>query len=206
MLYSSTICSAETNIGTTYYVDSNVGSDNNDGTSKNSPWKTLSKVNEITFSAGDKILFKSDEIFRGVLELKGEGAEGAPIIIDKYDGEEKPLFVGEESSNYVIYLNNTQYIEVNNLDISANYTTKGERKGVYVYAKDKGILNHVYLKNLDIHDIKNNQVYTNNNSFKNTGGIIVQVAGNTTPTKYDDLRIENCNIDNVDRTGMMLVI
>lgn len=197
---------AESRTGTTYYVDSNSGSDNNDGTSKNSAWKTLNKVNEMTFSAGDVILFKSGEIFRGTLELKGQGVEDAPIIIDKYDGDKKPLFVGEEASNYVIYLNNTEYIELNNLDISANYTTKGERKGVYVYAKDKGVLNHVYLRNLDIHDIKNNQVYTNNNSFKNTGGIIVQIVGNTIPTKYDDLRIENCNIDNVDRTGMMLVI
>lgn len=145
---------AESRNGTTYYVDSNSGSDNNDGTSKNSAWKTLNKVNEMTFSAGDVILFKSGEIFRGTLELKGQGVEGAPIIIDKYDGDKKPLFVGEEASNYVIYLNNTEYIELNNLDISANYTTKGERKGVYVYAKDKGVLNHVYLRNLDIHDIK----------------------------------------------------
>lgn len=196
---------AESEIGETYYVDSKDGEDTNDGKSKDNSWKTLDKVNEVIFEPGDKILFKSGEVFSGVLQPKGSGIEGAPIIIDMYGGDSKPLFIGKEDAKYVVHLNNIEYLELNNLDISANYKSKGERRGIYIYGKDAGTLSHIYINNIDLHDIKNNQTYVNNNSYKDTGGIIAKIEGSTIPTNYNDLRIENCNIINVDRTGMMLV-
>ena len=36
--------------GTTYYVDSANGDDNNNGTSADTPWKTSKKVNETVFN------------------------------------------------------------------------------------------------------------------------------------------------------------
>ena len=44
--------------GTTYYVDSENGNDINDGTSEETAWKSLEKVNETTFKPGDKLRFK----------------------------------------------------------------------------------------------------------------------------------------------------
>lgn len=38
--------------GTTYYVDAAQGSDNSSGTSEAAAWKTLGKVNSVTFSPG----------------------------------------------------------------------------------------------------------------------------------------------------------
>ena len=47
----------------TYYV-SNSGNDSNPGTSESLPWQTLTKVNTMSFKAGDQILFK-----RGILSM-----------------------------------------------------------------------------------------------------------------------------------------
>lgn len=196
---------AENLTGTTYYVDYTQGNDNNDGTSINKPWKTLERVNEEIFEPGDKILFKSGEVWTGVLNPKGSGVNGSPIIIDMYGGDIKPKFIGEETAPHVFYLYNEEYWEINNLDISANYTSQQERRAVYIKAEDMGVVDHIYLKNLDIHDVEINLKYPNSNAYKTSGGIFVQITGNSVPTKYDDLVIENCTIQDVDRTGIQLL-
>ena len=40
-----------------YYINSQTGNDTNNGISINSPWKSLKKLEEITFQPGDSILF-----------------------------------------------------------------------------------------------------------------------------------------------------
>lgn len=57
--------SADTEVGTTYYVDSVDGNNDNDGLSESTAWKTLSKISAKTFSAGDKILLKKGSVFDG---------------------------------------------------------------------------------------------------------------------------------------------
>ncbi len=66
------ILCAETEVninGKTYYV-SESGDDNNSGLSESKAWKTLDKVNGFEFSAGDGVLFKRGDVFRGQLRLK----------------------------------------------------------------------------------------------------------------------------------------
>jgi hypothetical protein len=46
---------------TTYYVSNSTGSDSNDGLSDSTPWATIDKINDFTFSRGDKILFKGGD-------------------------------------------------------------------------------------------------------------------------------------------------
>lgn len=74
---------------TNYYV-SNTGSDTNNGLSTLSPIKTIAKVNTITFSAGDSILFKSANIFDDAsLSFSGNGTVGNEIVISTYGGTPK---------------------------------------------------------------------------------------------------------------------
>jgi hypothetical protein len=53
-------------LATDYYV-SPTGNDKNDGKARTAAWATISKVNSINFSAGDKILFESGKTFLGNL-------------------------------------------------------------------------------------------------------------------------------------------
>ena len=55
--------------GTTYYV-SNGGSDENDGLTERTPWKTLSKVSEADLQFGDCVKLKRGDIFRGTILAK----------------------------------------------------------------------------------------------------------------------------------------
>lgn len=56
--------------GTVYYV-SQFGSDQNDGLSPDTPWKSLEQVDSYTFRPGDAVLFHRGHTFRGHLTAQG---------------------------------------------------------------------------------------------------------------------------------------
>jgi hypothetical protein len=69
---------------TEYYVDAVSGSDSNSGTSSSSPWKSLSKVNGATFSAGTNINFKRGGVWQGQLNIKSTGTSSSPVTYQAY--------------------------------------------------------------------------------------------------------------------------
>ena len=73
--------------GVSYYVDSENGNDINDGTSEETAWKSLEKVNETTFKPGDKLRFKRGCSWGGLLSPKGSGEKGNPITIHCRKGQ-----------------------------------------------------------------------------------------------------------------------
>ncbi len=81
---------------TNYYVSSRTGNDGNDGTTPATAFQTISKINSLTFSPGDSILFSCGNIFRGQLILKQSGTEGKPIVISKYGTGAPPCIKGSE--------------------------------------------------------------------------------------------------------------
>lgn len=163
---------------TTYYVDSVGGNDNNNGTSQSAPWKNLTKVSTVTFQAGDQILLKCGSVWNGQqLYPKGSGSSGNPIVINSYSTGAKPLINGQGAFQEAVYLCNQQYWEINNLEIT-NYSASGPgiRQGVHVLNQDAGTLNHVYLLNLNVHDV-NGDMSTGLDRGKGNGGILMEVAG-----------------------------
>ena len=83
----------------TYYVDSASGSDSNDGSSESAAWKTIAKVNNISFSPGDKILFKRGCTWREQL-VPCSGSESGYVTYGAYGSVllPKPALLG--SVNY----------------------------------------------------------------------------------------------------------
>ena len=112
------LCLFSTKISTqtTYFLSSISGSDNNDGLSTLSPWKTLDKINNTPLFPGDKIMFCSGQNFTGTLVLDGSGTEMDPIIIDIYGGSDRAVINGENNL-CCIYLDNKQGIEIHNLEL-----------------------------------------------------------------------------------------
>ena len=55
--------------GTKYYV-SNDGDDSNDGKTPETAWQTLTKVSETDFAAGDGVLFRRGDLFRGFVKTR----------------------------------------------------------------------------------------------------------------------------------------
>lgn len=73
--------------GTVYYVSAD-GDDTNNGTSPERAWKTIAKVSSAELSAGDCILFKRGDLFRGMVIAKAGVTYGA------YGEGEKPKIYG----------------------------------------------------------------------------------------------------------------
>ena len=76
-----------------FYV-SNSGSDNNNGTSESTPWKTLNKIGSTNFLRGDTIRFKANEIFESSASIAGaklwvtsSGSLDSPIVYNSYGWE-----------------------------------------------------------------------------------------------------------------------
>lgn len=68
-----------------YYVDNTGGLDTNDGLSTTAPWKTVTKVNGVVFSAGDSILFKGGETWATQLKPSASGADENHITYGTYN-------------------------------------------------------------------------------------------------------------------------
>ncbi|MEK3757151.1 family 16 glycoside hydrolase [Paenibacillus sp. FSL P4-0338] len=190
--------------GTTYYVDAAQGSDTNPGTGETAAWKTLGKVNSMTFSPGDRILLKAGSVWNDqYLDLHGSGTEGNPITVDRYGSGDKPLInfgntaVGGEG--FGVRLRNVSYWEINNLEItSGQHATDMRRSGVLVVGEGSGAgdFRHITIRNLDIHDIFGTDRRTGGINFHARG------AGTAPESTWDGILIENNTITNVADTGI----
>lgn len=184
----------------TYYVDSSGGNDNNAGTATSSAWKTLTKVNSVTFQPGDQIKFKKGGSWTGMLWPKGSGTSSSPIVIDSYGTGNAPLFNGN-GQEATVYLYNQQYWEIKNLEIINDNGASSKRSGIYVVNENGGTLNHIYIIGNNVHDVYGNNVKDANGS----SGIKVRTKAGTVQSNYNDVRIDGNTVGpRVDRTGIDL--
>ena len=86
-------------LATDYYVSSSQGDDDhNDGLTPSTPFATVSKVNALDLSPGDRVLFKCGDTWRGeMLHITQSGTEGNEIFFGSYpetDCPNKPVLSG----------------------------------------------------------------------------------------------------------------
>ena len=199
MSTSLTAGTVSSNSGRVFYVDNISGNDDNAGTARGKPWASLDKVNSVTFKPGDKILFKAGTVYTGQLKPKGSGKEGQPIIIDMYGVGNKPRIDGKGLHLDTVLLENVEYWEVNNLEITNLGPERQEwRTGLRVSANSFGTMRHIKLKNLYVHDV-------NGSLKKDTEGcgIIAQCSGKKL-SRFDGLLIEDCHVVRTDRNGICM--
>lgn len=80
----------------TNYYFSNTGNDANNGTSTNTPFKTIQRLNLLVLNAGDTIFFKSGDTFRGQINISASGNSSLPIVFTSYGTGSKPIISGAE--------------------------------------------------------------------------------------------------------------
>lgn len=208
--------------GRNFYIDSISGNDDNSGNSVDKPWKSLKKVASSNFVPGDKILIKAGSVFNGIdaeLTFKGSGSKGKNITVSTYGEGARPRLNGEGKLTNVVSLYNQEYITIEGLEITnlhpeyngefglnTNNNRQVNLRGVNVSAKDFGIVNSIHIKDLYIHDVNGNL------SSKWNGGIFFDIKATVEggklegiPTKYDDILIEGCTIERVDRSAIKLI-
>ena len=74
----------------TWYVDSNGGDDSAAGSSPETAWRSLERVNSALLSPGDKVLFKRGGLWRGTL-VPASGQPGKPVTYSWYGEGPKPI-------------------------------------------------------------------------------------------------------------------
>ena len=95
-------------LANTYYVSNSIGNDDYDGLSIEHPFKSIEKINSLYFYPGDTILFKSGDLWKGMLWIKGSGSVQNPIIVDSYGDEIKPVINGN-GYQACIFLENVEF-------------------------------------------------------------------------------------------------
>ncbi len=192
----------------TYYIDNELGDDSNDGSSEDTPWQNISKLQDITFGAGTIIKLKRGCVWeQQQLFFNGSGADSNPITIEAYGTGDKPALNGGGAVNYVIQLFNQEYIEISNLYISNEGSEKGGiLKGISVIADNFGELNHLHFTNIDFADItgtdgEGSGVYDNSDDSKQAGGLLFHIRGDDVQTYFDDVLVDQCSFLNCSNTG-----
>ncbi len=183
-----------------YYLDSSNGNDKNSGLKPASSWASLARVNATVFKPGDKLLMKAGTVYQGQLILRGSGKAGMPIVVDTWGKGNKPRIDGGGFTASAVKLENVEYWEVSNLEITnTGPQRQARRTGVAVIARDFGESHHIYLRNLSIHDV-------NGSLVKNAGGgsaIFWHNGGDSIRSRFIDLRIENCHLYSCERNGII---
>lgn len=187
----------------TYYISSS-GSDLNSGMSEKEAWRTLKKVNSVIFSPGDSILFRSGDIWIGQLNPKGSGSLEHYIYLGSYGKGRKPYIAGDGISGILgatLLLYNSNYWKIEGLDISNMPQNRHNdvRFGILVRWDDYGTGKGVTISNCRIHDVAGIKT-----SRFQGDGIMVIAAGDSIQTNYEDILIEDCEIMNIDRTGITI--
>ena len=204
-----------------YYLDNTGGSDANVGTSAGAAWQTLAKVSATTFQPGDRILFKAGGSWTGRVELKGDGSAGSPIVVDQYGTGAKPFINGGGYESAVLLLN-VSYWELNNLEIindggptlgfTAGSSTVAasafNRFGVYIYSTTEGVQTHIYLRNLNVHNIfpeTYKSVTTNGVTTDPVShGVWFLAKSKTYDTHFQDVLVENCQFSYTYKYGLLI--
>ena len=97
-----------------YYIDSENGNDDNNGTSEKSAWKSLEKVNSWNYNPGDTICFLRATEWTGGLIIKSSGTESNPIVYTSYGKGSAPVIKNPGVESAVAIKINSDWVVVEN--------------------------------------------------------------------------------------------
>lgn len=183
--------------GAMYYVDSASGDDNSTGMSPGQAWRSLAKVNETIFHAGDKVLFKCGTQYAGRSCPQGSGQAGNPIVITSYGRGSKPRIDGEGKVLDTVLIRNVEYWDISDLEVTnLGPNRQPGRTGVRIVVDDYGTMHHIHLRNLYVHDVNGDP-----KKSREGCGIFLEARGGK-DSHFDDLLIEDCHLVRTDRNGL----
>ena len=193
----------------TFFV-SPEGNDTNAGLSTKTAWKTLEKVNQNEFQAGDALLFQAGGTWNGQLTPRGSGKPGNPIIIGSYGDGARPILNIGSAEGAAIRLINQSWWEIMNMEVTSGARPEAGvgRQGIVALAKGEGNhIQHIVVKDCYIHDIWGQLGGDTEYTGYNSAAIFVgQIIGK--PYAKDclanDVLIENNRIERMDKCGIII--
>jgi hypothetical protein len=153
----------------------------------------------LVLNGGDQILFERGRSFWGALSLKRSEVRPDQVIrIADFGSPEapRPVISADAHGTGAIDIRDSGGWTIENLEISNRAAVRSERMGIFVTATDSGTHKNFVVRNNYIHDVTG--------EFKNfnNGGIVFRVTGESVPTKFDGVLIENNEIRNISGVGI----
>ncbi len=187
-----------------YHLDAEGGSDDGDGLSPATAWRSVAKVNAFTFQPGDSLLLKAGSAWTGQLHPLGSGTAGHRIILDRYGEGPKPAIHGGGVAGGAVLLVNQQHWSIRNIEVTNQGSPAPKKMGVLIRNNAVGTLSGIEVKDCDIHDVVGD--LTDYRDGKESGGIVfyINVDHPEQPSKWDDIRIENNMLRDVTRNGILM--
>ncbi len=172
--------------GHSFYVDCGSSDATGSGVSTQSPWNSLEQLNATEFASGDTIYLKRGTVCHGTLAPKGSGTEGAPIRLTAYGEGMRPKLVADPSADESLRLFNQQDWDIDSLDLAG-----GRVYGIFI-SGDTGILHHIHLSNLAVHDVLGGEVK------KKDSGLVVISPGSVNG-HFDDVLVDGVTAWNTNQ-------
>lgn len=177
--------------GRTFYLDCGTQMPG-DGGSPQTAWNSLVQLNAVAFAPGDTIRLRRGTECNGVLAPKGSGTEDAPIHLTAYGEGSRPKMVAPKQSEEAFRLFNQQYWDIDSLDFSG-----GNTYGIFI-SGDKGILHHIHLTNLAVHDVFGGEM-----KHKESG--LVSISPGSVNQHFDDVLVDDVTAWNTNQWVGILV-
>ena len=178
-------------IGQKYFVDCSSSTEGS-GESSASPWKSLEPLQAKIFSPGDVIKLRRGTECHGTLHLKGSGSPNHPIRLTAYGEGARPKVIAPASAEEALRLFDQQYWNIDSLNLSG-----GTKYGIFV-SGTKGVLHHIHLSNLNVHDVYGGPM-------KNKDSGLVVFASGSVEQHFDDVLVDGVTAWNTNQwVGIMI--
>ena len=184
------IMACRTTLAVTYYISPS-GNDSHSGTSAQTSWRTIDKVNAIDLNPGDKVLFEGGHDYPGNLLLTAEdaGTPKQPVVIGSYGSGCATIKAGNGSGVTVL---NAGGVVVENLIVNATDYKTNVGGGIKIVNE---LPNNQKLRYIRVHNVEAAGFGGVGKGFHppNGGGIFVGgMASDKSESGFKDVRITNC--------------
>jgi len=193
----------------TYFVSSD-GNDRASGLSIKDAWKTIERVNQAVFQPGDKILFKSGEVWNGQLRPQGSGESGKPITLSGYGGTARPIINLGKAEGAGIRLTNQSWWIIDGMEVTsgAQHELGIGRQGIAVIAQgDNQLVEHLIIRNCYVHDVWGQLGGNGDHLNYNSSAILVIIQnarGGRFNTTMSDVLVEHNRLERGDKCGIVV--
>lgn len=176
LLFWSTCTDAQTN-GTHIFADCSLVTAG-DGSMAH-PWNSLDALSAHIFQPGDVVALKRGTQCAGTLTLHGSGTAEAGVRLTAYGEGPRPKIVATGNDKQAVLLENTEYWQIDSLDIAG-----GNTYGLLVTGKEDKVQSHIALRNLVVHDMRGGE-------FKNKDNGLVVFLRESKGQRFDHVLIDN---------------
>jgi hypothetical protein len=177
--------------GHEYFVDCS-SSSNGSGESSISPWSSLDPLQSKVFLPGEVIHLRRGTECHGSLWPQGSGSADHPVRLTAYGEGPRPKIAAGNKPTQAFKLFNQEYWDVDSLDFSG-----GSTFGVFV-SGDKGILHHIHLTNLLVHDVLGEDM-----KHKESGLVVISPGAES--QWFDDVLVDGVTAYNTKQWAGILV-